>query len=83
MFAVRKLQRMRLPPWLALALAAPLFIDGVTQGIGLRDSTNELRVMTGSLAGITLVAWVLMRFGPEKGAGGTVETMDVFSSPLT
>lgn len=83
MFAVRKLQRMRLPAWLALALVAPLFIDGVTQGIGLRESTNELRVMTGLLAGITLVAWVLMRFGPEKGAAGTVETMDVFSTPLT
>jgi uncharacterized membrane protein len=83
MFAVRKLQRMRLPAWLALALVAPLFIDGVTQGIGLRESTNELRVVTGLLAGMALVGWVLMRFGGQTSPAETVETADVFSGPLT
>ena len=83
MFAVRKLHRLRLPAWLAVALVAPLFIDGVTQGIGLRESTNELRVITGLLAGTTLVSWVLTRFGPQTRPAGTAETADVFSSPLT
>jgi uncharacterized membrane protein len=83
MFAVRKLQHMRLPSWLAWTLVTPLFIDGVTQGIGLRESTNGLRVMTGLLAGMAVVGWVMMRFGPKKGPSGMVETADVFSAPLT
>lgn len=83
MLAVRKLHHLRLPAWLALVLVAPLFIDGVTQGIGLRESTNELRVITGLLAGTALVFWVLMRFGPVAEPAETGKTANVFSSPLT
>lgn len=36
--------------WLAV-LAVPMFVDGVTQLIGLRESTNLLRTITGALVG--------------------------------
>jgi uncharacterized membrane protein len=35
-----------------LLLLAPLIIDGTTQFLGLRSSTNTLRIITGFLAGV-------------------------------
>ncbi len=37
--------------WLAV-LSMPMFLDGVTQLVGLRESTNLLRTITGALVGV-------------------------------
>jgi uncharacterized membrane protein len=49
----------RLFRWSAIAAATPLFIDGVTQATGLRESTNGVRVATGLVAGLAFGLWVL------------------------
>ena len=43
----------------AFVAVMPLAIDGLTQLTGLRESTNELRVATGLLAGLAFGLWVL------------------------
>ncbi|MFP5245873.1 MAG: DUF2085 domain-containing protein, partial [Thermoanaerobaculia bacterium] len=43
----------------AFAAVVPLALDGLTQLAGLRESTNELRVATGLLAGLAFGLWVL------------------------
>lgn len=43
----------------ALAAVVPLAIDGLTQLAGLRESTNELRIVTGVVAGFAFGMWVL------------------------
>jgi uncharacterized membrane protein len=48
----------RLPLWLFALMIAPLAIDGVTQLIGVRESTWQLRLVTGLLFGIA-IAWLL------------------------
>jgi uncharacterized membrane protein len=47
--------------WAPVAAWIPLFVDGVTQGLGFRESTPILRVCTGALAGIVLALFVLRR----------------------
>lgn len=37
----------------------PLAIDGLTQLTGLRESTNELRIATGVVAGFAFGLWIL------------------------
>ena len=44
---------------IAIAAALPMALDGGTQLIRLRESTNELRVVTGLVGGIALAVWVL------------------------
>ena len=44
---------------MAIAAALPMALDGGTQLIRLRESTNELRVVTGLMAGIALAVWLL------------------------
>ena len=41
------------------AAVMPLAIDGLTQLMGLRESTNELRMATGLIAGLSFGLWVL------------------------
>jgi uncharacterized membrane protein len=48
----------RLPLWLFVLMIAPLAIDGATQLTGLRESTWQLRVVTGALFGVA-IAWLL------------------------
>lgn len=51
----------------AIAAVVPLAIDGLTQLAGLRESTNELRIATGIIAGLAFGMWVLSaveRTGP-------------------
>lgn len=43
----------------ALAAVIPLAVDGLTQLAGLRESTNELRIATGIIAGLAFGMWVL------------------------
>jgi uncharacterized membrane protein len=45
--------------WTAIVAAMPVFIDGVTQAAGLRESTNPLRLATGLVAGFFFGIWVL------------------------
>ena len=40
--------------------AAPIFLDGVTQAMGLRESTNPLRMATGLMVGVAFGSWVLV-----------------------
>jgi uncharacterized membrane protein len=52
---VRKIDETKTPHplWLLIAVA-PMGIDGTTQLIGLRESTNYLRFVTGSIAGFVV-----------------------------
>jgi uncharacterized membrane protein len=40
--------------------AAPIFLDGVTQAMGLRESTNPLRLATGLTVGAAFGLWALV-----------------------
>lgn len=43
----------------AFVAVTPLAIDGLTQLSGLRESTNELRIVTGVIAGFAFGLWIL------------------------
>ena len=43
----------------AFAALVPLAVDGLTQLTGLRESTNELRIATGVIAGLAFGLWIL------------------------
>ena len=43
---------LQVPPLFAVAFMLPLMIDGLTQLVGYRESTNQLRLLTGVLFGI-------------------------------
>ncbi|HEV7921879.1 MAG TPA: DUF2085 domain-containing protein [Thermoanaerobaculia bacterium] len=47
---------LRIAAWMAVT---PLAIDGVTQALRLRESTNGLRIATGSIAGFAFGLWIL------------------------
>jgi uncharacterized membrane protein len=57
----------RVLPWMSertarfvmAAAATPLAIDGLTQLTTLRESTNELRLITGLIGGIGFALWAL------------------------
>lgn len=49
----------RLMRMIAFAAATPLAIDGLTQLVGLRESTNPLRIVTGAIAGVAFGLWIL------------------------
>jgi len=49
---------------LTLALISPLAIDGLTQFLGFRESTNDIRILTGALAGAALanaLGYIILR----------------------
>lgn len=64
----RAKKRIRLMPAIALILIAPLFLDWLTQTMGLRESTNMLRFATGILAGSgeALLPYLLIEGEMEK-----------------
>ncbi|HEU4522466.1 MAG TPA: DUF2085 domain-containing protein [Thermoanaerobaculia bacterium] len=51
-----------------LAATLPIAIDGLTQAVGLRASTNGLRLATGAAAAIAFAFWALaaVEHGREK-----------------
>jgi uncharacterized membrane protein len=58
-FAIVPYLRERVMRTVAFVAVLPLALDGLTQLTGLRESTNELRVATGLLAGAAFGLWVL------------------------
>lgn len=50
----------KIPPlWIFVLAMVPIGLDGVTQFLGLRESTNELRVITGGLIGIVIPFYLI------------------------
>ncbi|ENN96087.1 hypothetical protein J422_04438 [Methanocaldococcus villosus KIN24-T80] len=49
----------KLPKYYLIIALTPMAIDGITQIIGLRESFNELRFITGFIAGFTIVFYIL------------------------
>ena len=45
--------------WLLVAVCIPIAIDGGTQLIGLRESSNSLRMITGAIVGIALPFYIV------------------------
>ena len=64
--ALTAARRVQLSGKVALLCALPLILDGGTQLIGLRESTNLLRVITGLLAGVTAAAYLLSQVGVSR-----------------
>ena len=58
-FRLIPLLRERVMRGIALAAVLPLAVDGLTQLSGLRESTNELRIATGLVAGLAFGLWIL------------------------
>ncbi len=48
-----------IPRWFIVALMLPMIVDGVTQLVGPRESTNELRLLTGGLFGVAVATATL------------------------
>lgn len=53
-----------------LAAAAVMAIDGGTQALGLRESTNDLRLATGLAFGAALGVWALSAIEARRRAKG-------------
>ena len=66
------LLRERVMRVVALVCVAPLAIDGLTQLTGLRESTNELRVATGVVAGLAFGLWILSAVERRKDASSHI-----------
>jgi uncharacterized membrane protein len=58
-FVLSKKRLPGIPWWIWVLMLLPIAIDGLTQMVGLRESTWELRVLTGSLFGLGNVWFVL------------------------
>ena len=66
--------RLKPLPWPAyLAFAAPMAVDGLTQLLGLRTSTLELRLTTGALFGVGS-AWLALPY-LEQGFRDVLDTL--------
>jgi uncharacterized membrane protein len=57
---LKKKDEIKIPDiiWLILFIA-PMAVDGLTQLFGLRESTNEIRIVTGSIAGIIIPFYMI------------------------
>ncbi len=74
LFAVVR-KRVKPLPWqLYLVFAAPMAVDGLTQILGLRSSSFELRAMSGALFGIGS-AWLALPY-LEQGFRDVLDTLD-------
>jgi uncharacterized membrane protein len=70
-FAVLSSAREKVLRWILYLAVVPLAIDGVSQGLGLRESTNDLRVATGLAAGFAFGMWVLSTIERRDAQGVT------------
>lgn len=52
--------------YVVTVLALPLLLDWITQTLGLRQSTNQLRFVTGALAGVALALFGIQATEKEK-----------------
>ncbi len=69
-----KIGKRRFPPiWLFPVALLPIGLDGLTQFIGFRESTNILRLLTGSFLGATVAFFVVPLF-----IGGLVFVLPLF-----
>lgn len=59
--AVPRLRRTPLAGWMLLLALLPMVLDGGTQAIRIRESTNVLRLLTGAPAGALFLIFVLGR----------------------
>ncbi len=60
---IRKIDDNIVPPFIYFLIAlVPIALDGGTQFLGLRQSTNELRLITGFIAGIVVPFCVIPMF---------------------
>lgn len=62
------LLRERVMRTVAFVCVVPLAIDGLTQLAGLRESTNDLRIATGLVAGLAFGLWILSAVERQKDA---------------
>ncbi len=60
-YATRRRRIRRLPLWVYLMALVPIALDGGTQLFGWRESTWELRVLTGAIFGVASV-WFLFPY---------------------
>ena len=60
--------------WVALLAVIPMALDGGTQALLLRESTNGLRVLTGLVAGTGTLAWVMTLLAEPIGKRTAVES---------
>ncbi|XRO75268.1 DUF2085 domain-containing protein [Methanocaldococcus sp. 28A] len=60
---IKKLNDFKIPnKWYLIFALTPMAIDGTTQLIGLRESFNELRFITGFIAGFVSVFYIMPIF---------------------
>ncbi len=74
-FRAIPLLRERVMRRVAVAAVLPLAIDGLTQLAGSRESTNELRIATGIVAGMAFGLWVLSAV--ERGEDRSSHILDL------
>lgn len=65
-FRILPLLRERTARILLYGATIPMAIDGLTQLVHLRQSTNELRLITGLLAGLAFAFWALTSVETHK-----------------
>lgn len=58
-FPLFNFEIIHLSSWISILLSAPTLIDGLTQAFCKRESNNVLRLLTGLLAGVGLMALVV------------------------
>lgn len=70
-FAMLPSPREKVLRWILILAIIPLLLDGLSQGLRLRESTNELRVATGMAAGLAFGMWVLSTLERREAQGVT------------
>lgn len=63
---VHRWMREKVARVLLITASIAMLIDGLTQGIRLRESTNLLRLETGLAVGITFALWVLTSIETQR-----------------
>jgi len=65
-FAIYPFVEERLARMVMYAAAVPMAVDGITQALRLRESTNPLRLATGFAAAFTFGLWALSAIGVQR-----------------